>query len=72
MRERRIAPTSTTCLSAWQPNLGKAPLIDAENLFRQPGPAQVSLSIVIARLTGNYGRWASGVPASGQPTEYCN
>ena len=34
--------------------------------------AQVSLSIVIARLTGNYGRWASGVPASGQPTEYCN
>jgi protein gp37 len=36
----RIKPTSHRCRSAWQPNPGRAPLIDAEILFRQPGPAQ--------------------------------
>ena len=33
-----IKPTSTNCQSAWQPNPGRTPLIDAENLFRQPEP----------------------------------
>jgi len=33
-----IKPTSLRCRSARQPNLAEAPLIDAENLFRQPGP----------------------------------
>src|SRR5712672_1919146 len=33
-----IKPTSLRCHSAWQLNLGRPPLIDAENLFRQPGP----------------------------------
>src|ERR1019366_6065567 len=36
----RIKPTSTRCHSAWQPNPAEAPLIDAEILFRQAGPAQ--------------------------------
>src|SRR5580700_12071355 len=35
---RPITPTSPRCLSAWQPNPAEAPLIDAEKLFRQPGP----------------------------------
>jgi hypothetical protein len=35
----RIKPTSTRCHSAWQPNQAEAPLIDAEILFRQSGPA---------------------------------
>jgi hypothetical protein len=35
----RIKPTSTHCRSAWQPNPAEAPLIDAEILFRQSGPA---------------------------------
>jgi hypothetical protein len=35
----RIKPTSPHCRSAWQPNPADAPLIDAEILFRQPGPA---------------------------------
>jgi transposase InsO family protein len=35
----RIKPTSTRCHSAWQPNHGRDPLIDAEILFRQTGPA---------------------------------
>src|SRR4030088_3196391 len=39
----RIKPTSTRCRSAWQPNPAEAPLIDAEILFRQPGPAQKGL-----------------------------
>ena len=34
-----ITPTSRRCLSAWQPNPGRAPHIEAEKLFRQPGPA---------------------------------
>src|SRR5258706_14143690 len=33
-----IKPTSLRCHSAWQLNLGRPPLIDAEDLFRQPGP----------------------------------
>ena len=33
-----IKPTSLRCHSAWQPNPGRGPLIEAENLFRQPGP----------------------------------
>ena len=33
-------PTSTRCPSAWQPNPGRTPLSDAENLFREPGPPQ--------------------------------
>ena len=33
-----IKPTSTRCPSAWQPNPGRDPLSDAENLFREPGP----------------------------------
>jgi heme A synthase len=37
---RPITPTSPRCLSAWQPNPAEAPLIDAEKLFRQPGPRQ--------------------------------
>ena len=28
------------CPSAWQPNPGRTPLSDAENLFREPGPLQ--------------------------------
>jgi hypothetical protein len=36
----RIKPTSPRCRSAWQPNPAEAPLIDAEILFRQSGPAQ--------------------------------
>jgi len=39
-----IKPTSRRCLSAWQPNPAEAPLIDAENLFRQPGPPHRSRS----------------------------
>src|SRR5262249_4774196 len=39
-----IKPTSTRCPSAWQPTTAEAPLIDAENLFRQPGPLQLELS----------------------------
>jgi hypothetical protein len=39
----RIKPTSTRCHSAWQPNPAEAPLIDAEILFRQPGPAHFVL-----------------------------
>jgi putative transposase len=35
----RIKPTLTRCHSAWQPNPAEAPLIDAEILFRQSGPA---------------------------------
>src|SRR6266481_6317252 len=35
-----IKPTSLRCHSAWQLNLGRPPLIDAEDLFRQPGPPQ--------------------------------
>jgi hypothetical protein len=35
----RIKPTSPRCRSAWQPNPAEAPLIDAEILFRQSGPA---------------------------------
>src|SRR6266436_1879591 len=35
---RPIRPTSRCCPSARQPNPGRAPLIDAENLFRQSGP----------------------------------
>src|SRR6516164_5080775 len=34
-----IKPTSPCCPSAWQPNPADPPLIDAEILFRQPGPA---------------------------------
>src|SRR6516162_6325855 len=34
-----IKPTSPRCPSAWQPNPADAPLIDAEILFKQPGPA---------------------------------
>lgn len=34
---RPIKLTSTRCHSAWQPNPAEAPLIDTENLFRQPG-----------------------------------
>src|SRR5262249_34403075 len=37
---RPIKPTSPRCPSAWQPNPADAPLIDAENLFRQPGSPQ--------------------------------
>src|SRR5579864_1930147 len=37
---RPITPTSLRCPSAWQLNLAEAPLIDAEKLFRQPGPRQ--------------------------------
>src|SRR6516164_3256930 len=35
---RPITPTSPRCPSAWQPSPAEAPLIDAEKLFRQPGP----------------------------------
>jgi RNA-directed DNA polymerase len=35
---RPITPTSPRCLSAWQLNPAEPPLIDAEQLFRQPGP----------------------------------
>ena len=35
----RIKLTSTSRHSAWRPNPADAPLIDAEILFRQPGPA---------------------------------
>jgi hypothetical protein len=38
----RIKPTSPRCRSAWQPNPAEAPLIDAEILFRQSGPAQTA------------------------------
>src|SRR6516162_4212739 len=34
-----IKPTSPCCPSAWQPNPADPPFIDAEILFRQPGPA---------------------------------
>src|SRR6516164_6652200 len=37
---RPITPTSPRCPSAWQPSPAEAPLIDAEKLFRQPGPRQ--------------------------------
>src|ERR1019366_9163958 len=40
----RIKPTSTRCHSAWQPNPAEAPLIDAEILFRQAGPAHLDVS----------------------------
>src|SRR5262249_9960956 len=33
-----IKPTSTCRPSAWRPNHGRGSLIDAENLFKQPGP----------------------------------
>jgi hypothetical protein len=33
-----IKPTSPCCPSVRQPNPAETPLIDAENLFRQPGP----------------------------------
>jgi putative transposase len=36
----RIKPTSIFRRSARRPNPAEAPLIDAENLFRQPGPPQ--------------------------------
>src|SRR5258708_39471976 len=39
---RPITPTSPRCPSAWQPNPAEAPLIDAEKLFRQPGPRQMN------------------------------
>jgi hypothetical protein len=39
-RPAPIKPTSRRCPSAWQHNPAEAPLIDAENLFRQPGPPQ--------------------------------
>src|SRR5262245_40280339 len=39
---RPIKPTSPRCPSAWQPNPADAPLIDAENLFRQPGPPHLT------------------------------
>src|SRR5712672_2002219 len=42
---RPIRPTSRCCPSARQPNPGRAPLIDAENLFRQSGPPQVDLFV---------------------------
>jgi transposase InsO family protein len=34
----QIKPTSPRCQSAWQLNPATTPLIDAEKLFRQPGP----------------------------------
>jgi hypothetical protein len=37
-RRYQIKPTSLRCPSAWQRNPAEAPLIDAEKLFRQPGP----------------------------------
>src|ERR1700731_1422544 len=37
---RPITPISPRCPSAWQLNPAEAPPIDAENLFRQPGPRQ--------------------------------
>ena len=36
----QIMPTSPRCQSAWQPTPADAPLIDAENLLKKPGPAQ--------------------------------
>ena len=33
--------------SAWRPNPGRAPLIDAEILFRQPGPAVTKLTLLV-------------------------
>ena len=50
-----IKPTSPRCHSAWQPNPpADAPLIDAEKLFRQPGPPQPDMrsDIVVRRLLG--------------------
>ncbi len=38
---RPIKPISPRCQSAWQLALAEARLIDAENLFRQPGPPQI-------------------------------
>ena len=38
---RPITPISPRCPSAWQLNPAEAPPIDAENLFRQPGPRQI-------------------------------
>src|ERR1700704_1884120 len=48
----RIKPTSTRCHSAWQPNPAEAPLIDAEILFRQPGPAQLYISWLLLFESG--------------------
>src|SRR5579864_4600450 len=56
---RPITPTSLRCPSAWQLNLAEAPLIDAEKLFRQPGPRQSSrrsqcygIVIILAEVIG--------------------
>src|SRR5215831_16664057 len=49
---RPIKPTSTRCLSARRPNPAEAPLIDAEILFRQPQPPQLSRNETNPQLVG--------------------
>ena len=51
---RRIKPTSPHCRSARQPNPADAPLIDAEILFRQPGPAHSSTETSSSRYSRSY------------------
>src|SRR5258705_10576385 len=46
-----IKPTSLRCHSAWQLNLGRPPLIDAEDLFRQPGPPHLSVCLSLDSRT---------------------
>jgi hypothetical protein len=41
-----ITPTSPRRHSAWQPNLAETPRIDAEILFKQPGPPQLQQQLL--------------------------
>jgi hypothetical protein len=52
-----IRPISTSRRSAWQLNPGKSPFIDAENLFRHPGPPHTTYQFIAGeRLRADYTR----------------